>query len=77
MADHDKGRVVKATKRKVADALDEWLIRIEHSIKPSMAENWRNYGTYYVIPYIVSETCGKSTAEYATRCIQSCSPRAA
>ncbi|MDX6341024.1 MAG: hypothetical protein QOH87_1162 [Trebonia sp.] len=32
--------------------LDEWLIRIEHSIKPSMAQNWRNYAKYYVVPYI-------------------------
>ena len=34
------------------EALDEWLTRIEHSIKPSMAQNWRNYAAYYVIPYI-------------------------
>ncbi len=33
-------------------ALDEWLTRIEHSIKPSMVQNWRNYAAYYVIPYI-------------------------
>ena len=52
MADHEKGRVVKTTRRKVAAALDEWLTRIEHSIKPSMAQNWRNYANYYVIPYI-------------------------
>jgi integrase len=52
MADYEKGRVVKATKRKVGPALDEWLTRIEHSIKPSMAQNWRNYANYYVIPYI-------------------------
>jgi integrase len=52
MADHEKGRVVKTTKRKVGAALDEWLTRIEHSIKPSMAQNWRNYAKYYVIPYI-------------------------
>ena len=52
MADHEKGRVVKASKRKVAAALDEWLTRIEHSIKPSMAQNWRNYAKYYVVPYI-------------------------
>ena len=32
--------------------LDEWLSRIEHSIKPSMTQNWRNYAAYYVIPYI-------------------------
>jgi len=36
----------------VAPALDEWLNRIEHSIKPSMTQNWRNYAAYYVIPYI-------------------------
>ena len=41
-----------ASRRKVAEALDEWLTRIEHSIKPSMAQNWRNYAAYYVIPYI-------------------------
>src|ERR1700742_3301672 len=52
MADYEKGRVVKATKRKVGPALEEWLTRIEHSIKPSMAQNWRNYANYYVIPYI-------------------------
>ena len=28
------------------------LIRIEHSIKPSMVQNWRNYAAYYVVPYI-------------------------
>ena len=39
-----------ASRRKVAAALDEWLNRIEHSIKPSMAQNWRNYAAYYVIP---------------------------
>jgi hypothetical protein len=32
----------------------EWLTRIEHSIKPSMAQNWRNYAAYYVVPYIGS-----------------------
>jgi hypothetical protein len=37
-----------------AAALDEWLTRIEHSIKPSMAQNWRNYAAYYVVPYIGS-----------------------
>jgi hypothetical protein len=52
MADYEKGRLVKSTKRKVGPALDEWLTRIEHSIKPSMAQNWRNYANYYVKPYI-------------------------
>ena len=36
----------------VGDALEEWLTRIEHSIKPSMVQNWRNYAAYYVVPYI-------------------------
>src|SRR5215475_7046537 len=52
MADYEKGRVVRSSRRKVADALEDWLARIEHSIKPSMVQNWRNYAAYYVIPYI-------------------------
>jgi len=52
IADHEKGRAVSSARRKVGDALTEWLARIEHSIKPSMQQNWRNYATYYVIPYI-------------------------
>jgi hypothetical protein len=52
MADHEKGRLVSSSRRKVGEALEEWLTRIEHSIKPSMVQNWRNYAAYYVIPYI-------------------------
>ncbi len=52
IADYEKGRVVSSSRRKVADALEEWLTRIEHSVKPSMVQNWRNYAAYYVIPYI-------------------------
>jgi hypothetical protein len=52
MAEYETGRVVSSSRRKVADALEEWLTRIEHSIKPSMVQNWRNYAAYYVIPYI-------------------------
>jgi integrase len=52
MADYEKGRTVSSSRRKVGDALEEWLTRIEHSIKPSMVQNWRNYAAYYVIPYI-------------------------
>jgi integrase len=54
MAEHEKGRLVSTSRRKVGEALDEWLTRIEHSIKPSMAQNWRNYAAYYVVPYIGS-----------------------
>ena len=49
-----KGRLISSSRRKVGEALDEWLTRIEHSIKPSMAQNWRNYAAYYVVPYIGS-----------------------
>ena len=52
IADYERGRPVTASRRKVAAAFDEWLNRIEHSIKPSMTQNWRNYAAYYVIPYI-------------------------
>jgi integrase len=52
MADYEKGRVVSSSRRKVGDALEEWLTRIEHSLKPSMIQNWRNYAAYYVMPYI-------------------------
>jgi integrase len=54
MADHEKGRLVSSSRHKVGEALDEWLSRIEHSIKPSMVQNWRNYAAYYVAPYIGS-----------------------
>ena len=54
MAEHEKGRLVSSSRRKVGEALNEWLTRIEHSIKPSMAQNWRNYAAYYVVPYIGS-----------------------
>ena len=52
MAEYEKGRLVSSSRRKVAEALEEWLTRIEHSIKPSMVQNWRNYAAYYVVPYI-------------------------
>ena len=52
MAEYETGRVVRSSRRKVGDALEEWLTRIEHSIKPSMVQNWRNYAAYYVVPYI-------------------------
>ncbi|MGZ5997618.1 MAG: tyrosine-type recombinase/integrase [Isosphaeraceae bacterium] len=52
IADYERGHPVTASRRKVAAAFEEWLARIEHSIKPSMAQNWRNYAAYYVIPYI-------------------------
>jgi hypothetical protein len=39
-------------RRKVGDAMEEWLTRIEHSIKPSMVQNWRNYARVLCDPYI-------------------------
>ena len=50
--EYERRQVIDTTKRKVGDALLEWLTRIEHSIKPSMVQNWRDYATNYVIPYI-------------------------
>jgi len=52
ITDYERGQAVRPSRRKVADALSEWITRIEHSIKPSMAQNWRNYAAYYVIPHI-------------------------
>jgi integrase len=52
IAEYERGQVVTKAKRKVGAALDEWLSRIEHSVKPSMVQNWRNYAAYYVTPYI-------------------------
>jgi hypothetical protein len=54
MADYERDRLVSSSRHKVGEALDEWLTRIEHSIKPSMVQNWRNYAAYYVVPYIKS-----------------------
>ena len=59
MADQDKGRLISSSRRKVGEALDEWLTRIEHSIKPSMVQNWRNYAAYYVVPYIGARDGGE------------------
>jgi integrase len=52
MADYEKGHLVKPSRRKVGEGLTEWLDRIQHSIKPSMTQNWRNYSVYYAAPYI-------------------------
>src|SRR6266704_2201951 len=52
IAHYEKGRAATASHRTVAEAFEEWLTRIEHSVKPSMLRNWRNYAAYYVIPYI-------------------------
>src|SRR5215467_8895637 len=50
--DYERGRFVGQSKRTVEEAFTEWLERIRHSIKPSMAKNWQNYTAYYVIPHI-------------------------
>jgi hypothetical protein len=75
MAEHEKGRLVSSSRRKVGEALDEWLTRIEHSIKPSMAQNWRNYAAYYVVPYIGSRDVREIDGPSVMRCTPSCSPR--
>jgi integrase len=48
----EDGQRVQPSKRTVEDALNDWLTRIRHSVKPSMWQNWRNYADYYVIPHI-------------------------
>jgi integrase len=48
----EPGALTPGQRRRVRRRLDEWLTRIEHSIKPSMVQNWRNYAAYYVVPYI-------------------------
>jgi hypothetical protein len=41
MRDYEKGRYVRRSKRTAEQALTEWLERIRHSIKPSMAKTGR------------------------------------
>jgi integrase len=50
--EYEYGSRVEPSTRTVEQALDEWLTRIKHSLKPSMWQNWRNYSDYYVIPHI-------------------------
>jgi len=52
MADLQQGRHVAADVRTVSELIDEWLVRRQSSIKPSMHANYRNYARYYVEPYI-------------------------
>ncbi len=52
LKEYEDGRRVKPSKRTVEDALNDWLTRIRHSVKPSMWQNWRNYADYYVISHI-------------------------
>ncbi len=63
IADYERGQVIDTTKRKVAVALDDWLTRIQHSIKPSMAQNWRDYAKHYVVPYIGQRAVHEITGE--------------
>jgi integrase len=52
MRDYERGRHVRQSRRTVEEALAEWLERIRHSLKPSMAKHWENYIAYYVVPHI-------------------------
>lgn len=52
MRDYERGRFARQSRRTVEQALTEWLERIRHSLKPSMATNWQNYIAYYVVPHI-------------------------
>ncbi len=52
MRDYERGRYVRQSRQTVEDALSEWLERIRHSLKPSMAKHWQNYIAFYVVPHI-------------------------
>jgi integrase len=52
MRDYERGRYVRQSRRTVEEALSEWLERIRHSLKPSMARHWQDYMAYYVVPHI-------------------------
>jgi integrase len=52
MQDDERGRYVRQSRRTVEEALPEWLERIRHSLKLSMAKHWQNYIAYYVVPHI-------------------------
>jgi integrase len=52
MRDYEHGRYVRQHRRTVEEAVTEWLERIRHSLKPSMAKHWQNYIAYYVVPHI-------------------------
>jgi hypothetical protein len=68
IAAYERGRPVAASRRKVAAAFDEWLNRIEHSIKPSMTQNWRKTSR---------PGDGPSGTSSATRTRRGCRARAA
>jgi len=52
MKEYEECSRVTPSKRKVEEALNDWLDRIRHAVKPSMWQNWRDYTDYYVIPHI-------------------------
>lgn len=52
MKEYEDGQRVQPSKRSVEAALNDWLERIRHAVKPSMWQNWRDYADYYVIPHI-------------------------
>lgn len=46
------GRHVKATGRTVSEFLDEWLLAVQMSVKPTTWANYSNYARFYVKPFI-------------------------
>jgi integrase len=52
MKEYEEGHRVEPSKRRIEEALNTWLERIQHAVKPSMWQNWRDYADYYVIPHI-------------------------
>lgn len=77
MSEYEDGRRVEPSKRKVEDALNEWLTRIRHSIKPSMWQNWRDYADFYVIPHIGLRKVQDINGLSSMRSTPSCCPMVA
>jgi integrase len=49
---HATGRKVKPNRRTLSEFLDEWLVAVEDSLKPSTAQNYRDYIGAYVEPTV-------------------------
>ena len=52
IAAHEQGRSVRASRRTVAQFLQEWHAAIKPSVRPTTWANYRNYLRFYVVPHI-------------------------
>jgi integrase len=60
-------RYVKNTPRTVRQFLDEWLVSVRISVKPTTYANYRNYVEYYVVPIIGERKLQEIAPETITR----------